>query len=119
MKQTPRGVSVDSNFQLSENMSKVYGAACLTIVGVAGKNSWAGLPGLNRGSRTVLQQIEVVNGSVLASLQPQAPHVIGPTKWHSRGGTFQESNLSHRLLIFTDQQVFWSCKCNIFCEDIH
>jgi hypothetical protein len=80
MKQTPRGVLIGSNFQLSEDMSKVYGAACLTIVGAAGENSWAGLPGLNRGSRTVLQQIEVVNGSVVASLQPQTPHIIDSTK---------------------------------------
>jgi hypothetical protein len=100
-------------------MSNIYGGAYLTIVGAAGMDSWAGLPGLQIHSRTIFQQKEYVNGKTYASIQPFAKDVLSSTVWASRGWTCQESLLSKRVLIFTDRQIFWSCNRDLFCEDFY
>src|SRR5262249_38696863 len=38
--------------------------------------------------------------------------------WNTRGWTFQEKLLSRRLLLFTDQQVYFKCSEGIWTEEI-
>jgi hypothetical protein len=114
-----RDSSANCNTELSEQMSTIYGAAHLTIVAAAGDDSWAGLPGVRKGSRAVLQQTAVVGSLLLASVQNSPSDIMESTTWNRRAWTCQEGYLSARLLIFTKHQVFWSCNSYLFCEDIH
>lgn len=107
------------NTELSEQMSNIYGGAYLTIVAAAGDDSWAGLPGIRKGSRVVLQQSVIVGGMLLASVQTSPRDTMRSTTWNRRAWTCQEGFLSNRLLIFTKHQVFWNCNMDLFWEDIH
>lgn len=42
---------------------------------------------------------------------------IERSKWHSQAWTYQEKLFSHRMLIFTDEQVFYLCGKSYWCED--
>lgn len=44
-------------------MSEIYQSVYLTIVGAAGQDSQAGLPGIRPGSRRVSRVTELVNGT--------------------------------------------------------
>jgi hypothetical protein len=37
--------------------------------------------------------------------------------WHNRGWTFQERAVSRRSLVFTNETVYWQCKCNTWHEN--
>lgn len=39
------------------------------------------------------------------------------SKWSHRAWTVQEKALSRRTLVFTDEQVFWTCQQAYFCEE--
>ena len=106
---------------LAGQMQSIYEAAHLTIVAAAGRDSWAGLPGVRPGTRSVGQHTAQIHGAVLANELGSPHRVIGSSTWNTRAWTFQESILSTRLLIFTEVQCYWTCNFPgaTFCEDIH
>jgi hypothetical protein len=55
----------------------------------------------------------------LASVLAPPDKAIKSTVWSTRAWTCQENFLSERLLIFTNQQVFWCDNNNIFWDDVH
>jgi len=98
-------------------MGLIYSCAELTIVSAAGSDSSAGLPGLRTGSRATRSHIESLPGlQIITAHQPFLP-CISNTTWESRGWTFQEKALSQRLLIFTQDQVFYLCNNTNWSED--
>ena len=52
---------------------------------------------------------------VLARSRPST--IIDLSKWNSRGWTNQERPFSHRMLIFTDEQLLYWCRRTSWCED--
>ena len=100
-------------------MDQIYSSACCTIVAASGKNSGAGLPGVNPGSRNPNQLIEEVRGMKLGRMLPGRADTIDNTIWNSRAWTFQERLLSNRMMIFTAEQIQFHCQggCN-FWEDV-
>lgn len=54
--------------------------------------------------------------SFLVEYYKRGQEAIDVSKWSHRAWTLQELALSHRSLIFTDEQVFWSRNQGYFCE---
>ena len=113
-------IKQDSNedkSQQMENMGLVYSCAELTVVSAAGSDSNGGLPGLRTGSRATRTYFGSLSGlQITSAYQPFAP-CISTTTWHSRGWTFQEKALSQRLLVFTEEQIFYHCNVATWSED--
>lgn len=109
-------------------MGHIYRCASFTIVAASGEDAGAGLPGLRPGTR-FFQQEEVLVAhaaeskpamSLMTTCNPKHTanvHYLEDTKWNTRGWTFQERYLSNRCLIFTKEQVYFSCNEVVFCEE--
>ncbi|KAI2488511.1 HET domain containing protein [Pyrenophora tritici-repentis] len=95
-------------------MDCVYAGAYVTIVACAGVDSDYGLSGISRERNlrlsATLPQLELVTSPPALSV------AIRNTKWKTRGWTYQETVLSRRCLLFTDQQVYFACKNMSCCE---
>jgi len=100
-----------------ENMGSVYACANLTIAGAAGSDANAGLPGLQPNSRSAKQHQAKINGHQLISTRRPYSLSMKHSTWNNRGWVFQEVNLSRRILVFTEDQMFWHCQSAIWCED--
>ncbi|CAG8972454.1 hypothetical protein HYALB_00001143 [Hymenoscyphus albidus] len=88
--------------QISQ-MDLIYGTAELTLVAAAGFDSSFGLSGVSSRLRPE-RRLATVPGKGIASAIHQVKDF-----WASRGWTFQESFLSRRLLIFTEDQLYFEC----------
>ncbi|CAH0047177.1 unnamed protein product [Clonostachys solani] len=102
-------------------MDLIYSRATLTIVAASGSNANSGLPGLDSGSRDLgpyhfkNRFPESVYEFSVARSRPS--DLLGSSTWSTRGWTYQERLCSHRLLIFTEQQVLYLCGVSSWCED--
>ncbi|KAL4077003.1 heterokaryon incompatibility protein-domain-containing protein [Scleroderma yunnanense] len=99
-------------------MDLIYSRATFTICAAGGDSARAGLPGLTAGTRTCQQHIEVIQGLHLALPLPSVLESVSQSIWNSRGWTFQELVLSRRRVIFTQDQVYFECIKDIWCEDV-
>ena len=99
----------EKHFQISQ-MDKVYLCAVITIVAAAGKSANYGLPGVSNTLRRA-QPSAVVRGQLLACTMRSAQKAIGSSRWATRGWTYQEAALSISRLVFTEEQVFFECRC--------
>ena len=124
----------DKSYQIRK-MATIYSSASLTILAASGEDSKSGLPGLGSSIRFYEQQEVVVlppseknDGlSVMNTLKSCPRHCdewytrgqedADSSRWSQRAWTMQEKALSRRTLVFTDEQVFWSCQQAYFCED--
>lgn len=98
-------------------MDKIYEGAIATIIAASAKNSPPGLPGVSR--RRILQQpTELVGNHLLASTLSHISKAVAASTWVTRGWTYQEAVLSERCFFFTDEQVYFQCRCSTFCESI-
>ena len=88
------------------------------IVGSAGSDANAGIRGKQFNQRRMLQPAGEVNGTQYNTAQHPIQQVLKRSMWNSRMWTFQEANLSRRVLIFTESSVYWSFKADIEREDI-
>ena len=124
----------DQSYQIGK-MATIYSSAFLTIVAASGKDSNAGLPGIGLSTRLYEQQEVMVlprserdDGlSVMNTLKSCPRHCdewytrgqedADSSEWSHRAWTVQEKALSRRTLVFTNEQVFWSCQQAYFCEE--
>ncbi|EGZ68528.1 HET-domain-containing protein [Neurospora tetrasperma FGSC 2509] len=102
-------------------MGDIYKNAVFTIVAAAGGNSGSGLAGI-RTPRTVIQRkVQVKQAGPqkmpLWLISTAMPRVVSSYQlytsglpWQTRGWTLQEKALSRRVFVFTDEQLFWSCR---------
>lgn len=100
-----------------QQLNLVYANAELTLVAAAGATAESGLPGVSSVHRTCQPQATVGNHA-LVSLMSNPRDVIMNSVRNTRGWTFQEAILSRRLLIFTQQQVYFECAATSFCESV-
>lgn len=101
-------------------MGQIYRHAELTIVAAAGKDAEAGLSGVNRVRKVSQHSVKVkastpnLPGLHLLSAPDIRPlwgtHYLHNSEWTTRGWTLQEKTISRRTLIFTETQVYWSCR---------
>jgi hypothetical protein len=101
-------------------MGLIYSLAAFTIVAASGNNADAGLPGVRAGTRDVNQNIVRVGEKILLEVVDGYGYYGGLKKssWSTRAWTMQEKILSKKLLIFTDQQVYWSCWNAVWLEEV-
>lgn len=98
-------------------MDLIYLNAELTIVAASGNSADAGLPGVSSVPRTP-QPYAKIGNHVLVSLKGNPKVKMLASTWSSRSWTFQEAVLSRRLLIFTEEQVYFECRAANFCETV-
>lgn len=100
--------------QISQ-MNLVYSGAEITLVAVAGDDASSGLPGAAtriRPERLVQLPVAVASQSdesIVFCMAPPTKDVIRDSKWATRGWTYQEGFLSRRILVFTNDQVYFEC----------
>jgi hypothetical protein len=127
--------SVDDKTDQIAIMADIYGAAYVTVVAASGKDANDGLPGVRPETRSTIQHQVVIGSqgcednspriaplliSLLTVLEPKHLNVFyEKTTWVQRGWTLQERVLSPRVLVFTDDQVYWQCTTAMFCEEVH
>lgn len=113
-----------------EAMHEIYNKAHVTIVAAAGTDAQAGLPGTRGTPRSSprlyhpRQFVNIDDGRDLVRVhQDELPPLdllqdhLSKSTWATRGWTYQEEKLSERMLIFTDQAVFWKCSHICLYED--
>lgn len=101
-------------------MGKVYSAAAFTIVAAAGNNADSGLPGIRDGSRSQVQEVFQIAGKQFISVI-DGDYYGGyiESEWSQRAWTMQEDVLSKKRLIFTKQQIYWSCWSASWLEETY
>jgi hypothetical protein len=87
------------------------------IVAAFGDRAEAGLPGVGR-VRSNPQNILDIDGFQLTNILPPFEELVDQSFWNSRGWTYQERLLSIRMLVFTEQQLFFRCQEMECCEDV-
>jgi hypothetical protein len=100
-------------------MGMIYGCAYFTIVSAVGRDANGGLPGLRPGTRSSVEHVETIDGVQFTATRRPYLSSLPDSVWESRGWTFQEKILSKRLLIFTEEQVFFHCGQAIWFEDAY
>ena len=126
----------DKSYQI-EKMATIYMSAFLSIQAAAGKDSNTGLPGLGSSMRLYNQREVVVEPPSEASTGLSVVNTMRSypaewdewftrgkedadfSRWSQRAWTMQEKFLSRRTLLFTQEQVFWSCQQAYYCEESH
>ncbi|KAH6678649.1 heterokaryon incompatibility protein-domain-containing protein [Halenospora varia] len=99
----------EENYSQIRLMGAIYMNAEATIVAAAGSDPSVGLPGAGHRKRN-LQQQAVVDGIIFCSTFLDAKFTISKSSWMSRAWTYQEGVLSRRLIIFTDDQIYFECQ---------
>lgn len=104
-------------------MGQIYQIAVLTLIAAPDAPSSPGLPGISPSSTRQQQGvIRLENIALVTSATAEFSSTIDVTRhssWSTRAWTMQESLLSRRRLIFTQQQVHFACQTCDWCEDLH
>jgi hypothetical protein len=103
-------------FHLITKMDAIYRSARLTVVAASGQDPYHGLPGIN--GTACREQIRHGVGAGLKALRNLNTDV-GDTVWSSRAWTYQELELSRRLLIFTEDQMYFQCSVTTGIPSLH
>ncbi|KAI0407009.1 heterokaryon incompatibility protein-domain-containing protein [Xylaria palmicola] len=90
------------------HMDSVYQNAALTIIAAAGRDERYGLPGVSI-TRPIQQACFEGDGWTVASTLPPPHKRIYGSHWATRGWTYQEAVLSHRCLVFAEDQLYFEC----------
>lgn len=90
-------------------MGSIYEHAVATIVDLSGHDCEAGLPGVSSVPRSQHPSV-LVGDRYLFSTLPHVSYFIDPSKWATRGWTYQEAMLSRRCLFVTNAQVYFVCR---------
>ena len=96
-------------------MGQIYSQAELTLVAGAGTDDRYGLPGVGKRARKPQEKINIGPVSIVR-IPPHTSYTLRSSKWASRGWTYQESILSTRRLVFTDDQVSYLCN-DMYCAE--
>jgi hypothetical protein len=91
-------------------MDLVYDQALATIVALSGTDASSGLPGVATGVITNPTLVKTVHRWNLTPLLPDLEAAYNPSKYATRGWTFQEEILSRRLMFFTEDEVYFQCR---------
>ena len=100
-------------------MGSIYSRALFTIIAAAGDHANSGLPGVEQGTREQVQKIlKLANCELLTVIDVRnTPSGLDGTRWAQRAWTFQERMLSNRVLVFSEDQVYWSCRAASHSEE--
>jgi hypothetical protein len=91
------------------NMHAIYRNAYITVVDGAGSDMHSGLPSISK-TRAGNQILVQLGRQSWVSTLGNPEILVHKSTWNSRGWTYQEAIASPRLLIFTEEQVYFECK---------
>jgi hypothetical protein len=107
-----------------QNMDSIYNAAVWCLVAASAKDANSPLPRIRMAqnhlldSQPNLQHTARVQQTELAAVLPSLAVTLGSSIWNTRAWTYQESVLSRRLLIISNDQMYFTCRHgHTFCED--
>lgn len=101
-------------------MDTIFTRASFTIVAASGGDANAGLPGVQGGSRNIVQHTVVYSDDLtLLSLMSGCDDVVDKSTWNGRCWTYQERLLSRRAMIFTNDTVYFECGEDVWSEDFN
>lgn len=99
------------------HMAAIYSGAILTIAAIAARDTNSSLPGVVSGTRWPRSW----KSDQCHFNRPLRPDLvlkaIGRSLYVSRGWTFQERHLSRRSLYFLDEQIYFQCRTELWCEE--
>ncbi|KAF2445330.1 HET-domain-containing protein [Karstenula rhodostoma CBS 690.94] len=101
---------------LIQNMDRIYSAARVTIINVAGVDTTTGLPGVSTTLRVSPPAAFIYDRKVV--LVPNPKEEITRSRWAERGWTLQEGLVAPRRLVFTETQVYFQCTRSHCLESI-
>jgi hypothetical protein len=103
-----------------DKMAAIYARSHYTIVAADGVDADYGLHGVpgTQFPRNLQQRLYYFSEQCLMMQAPLPESKVDPKEWHRRGWTFQERTLSHRNLVFFQDQVFWECRKATWIEDL-
>ncbi|KAF4636107.1 hypothetical protein G7Y89_g1982 [Cudoniella acicularis] len=108
---------ISQQIQLAQ-MGLVYSLAHFTIVAAAGKDANAGLPGVRPRTRKITQEVVQLGGqNLITTISGQYYGGVSTSHWLTRAWTMQEKALSKKALVFTNEQVYWSCWGALWLEE--
>lgn len=97
-------------------MPSIYTQAKITIA-AAVKSANDPLPRWNNCKHGMALPTEMIEGLAYTIGVRPLTAALAHTTWNRRGWTFQEGLLARRLLIFTADQIYWSCREESWRED--
>lgn len=96
-----------------QNMDKIYGSACLTIIAAAGNDPFYGLAGvsprLGRLRADVSTSVRLGPKTFVTIDTEFYPDALRQSKWNSRAWTMQEGFLSCRCLVLLENGAYFQC----------
>lgn len=104
----------DKSEQIGQ-MGTIYSSATLTLIAACGKDCASGLAGISVPRPSQIQK--TVAGRDLITVDQSMSWLFERVPYNTRGWTFQEYALSHRLLIFMESQIFFHCSEALWHED--
>jgi hypothetical protein len=104
----------DKHHQIKQ-MDRIYANVEATIIAAAGDDPEYSLPGVKDTLRKQQPQVHV-HGHLLALTLLYPSLLVNESKWATRGWTYQESILSKRRILFTDDQVLFECN-SMYCTE--
>lgn len=90
-------------------MDQIYQGAYATLIALSGNNADSGIPGVRYRSTRIPQMYADFGKIHMAARMPDLEQELEKSKWMERAWTYQEALLSRRCIIFTENQVFFSC----------
>ncbi|KAJ5933902.1 hypothetical protein N7454_006231 [Penicillium verhagenii] len=96
-------------------MDSIYEGSAFTLVAASGRSANAGLAPVHR--RKGEQVVETIWPGIRMTAIHSVTEIIENMKYGTRGWTFQEQNLSSRLLVFTDDIVYFKCHRCVWSEN--
>lgn len=108
------------------NMANIYSCSTITVIASSGKDADSGLAGVTtpRSGQQTEIRVSVPDGDVpmslvttLCPLADEDSHFLSSAIWSTRGWTFQEREMAGRVIVFTDQQIYWACEASYGIEE--
>lgn len=99
-------------------MGAIYGCALFTIVAADGDSGY-GLPGVRGAAppRTLNQEMIPFGEETLLPVDGRLWDARHITEYNKRAWTYQEFEMSGRILSFAREKVHWECQCALWNED--
>lgn len=98
-------------------MSYIYRGAFATIIALDSSSAASGIPGVGEKRKTSQLCARFPSDNWMLSYLPSLQSELDKSAWSTRAWTYQEGLLSHRRILFTDNQVHFVCNESACSED--
>jgi hypothetical protein len=103
------------------NMYRIYANSFLTLIVAGNGDADRGIPGISSDRPPQLEAHVGNNVSVYTAAKALRVTETGfsvESRWPTRAWMLQEQVLSRRCLAFTEDVMYWFCRCELWLEDL-